>query len=84
MTVTTRLKLVLLKGSYKLYLQVFKEEGVKPRYKEQYQFRKAIAEYWINPELVTSEKESKKRKIEFEIPSPSTLSTISLLAAAIG
>ena len=46
----------LLTNYYKLYLQMCKEEGVTPRYKEQYQFRKAIAEYWINPELVTSEK----------------------------
>ena len=57
-----------------------KEEGAKSWYKEQYQLRKAIAEYWINPELVTSEKESKKRKFEFEITSTSKLSTISLLS----
>ena len=56
---------VLLTDSYKLYLQICKEEGVKPWYKEQYQFRKKISEYWINPELVTSEKESTKRKFEF-------------------
>ena len=33
---------VLLTNYYKLYLQMCKEEGVKPRYKEQYQFQKAI------------------------------------------
>ena len=44
---------VLLTNSYKLYLCVCKEDGVKVlQYKEQYQFRKAIAEYWINPELI--------------------------------
>ena len=53
---------VILTNDYKLYLQICKEDGVKPRYKEQYQFWKAISEYWINPELVTSEKESKKIK----------------------
>ena len=56
---------VLLKIAYKLYLQICKEEGVKARYKEQYQFRKSISEYCINPELVTSEKDSKKIKFEF-------------------
>ena len=56
---------VLLKNSYKLNLQMCEEEGVKPRYKEQYQFRKAISEYWINPEFVTSEKERKKIKFGF-------------------
>ena len=71
---------VLLTDSYKFYLQICKEEGVKPWYKEQRQLRKAIAEYWINIELVTSEKESKKMKFEFEIPFPSTFSTISLLS----
>ena len=40
---------VILINSYKFYLQMCKEEVVKPRYKEQYQFRKAISEYWINP-----------------------------------
>ena len=54
--------------------------GGEPQYKEQYDFRKAIAEYWINPELITSEKESNKRKFEIEIPSPSTLSALSLLS----
>ena len=49
-------------------------------YKEKYQFRKAFSEYWINPELVTSGKESKKSNFEFEIPSTSTLSKISLLS----
>ena len=53
---------------------------MKPRCKDQYQFQKAISEYWINPELVTSGKESKKRNFEFEIPPPSTFSTISLLS----
>ena len=53
---------------------------MKPQYKDQYQFRKAISEYWINPELVTSEKEKEQRKFEFEIPPPSTLSKISLLS----
>ena len=57
-----------------------KEEGVKPQYKDQYNFRKAISEYRINPELVTSEKEGKKSKFEFEIASPSMLSTISFLS----
>ena len=71
---------VLLTNYYKLYLQMCKEEGVKPWYKETYQFRKEISEYWINPELVTSEKESKKSKFEFEITSTSKLSTISLLS----
>ena len=71
---------VLLKKYYKFYLHMCKEEGMKPRYNEQYQFQKTIAEYWINPESVTSEKESKKRKFDFEIPSPSTFSTISLLS----
>ena len=71
---------VLLTNSYKLYLKMCTEEGVKPLHKEQYQFRKAIAEYWINPELVISEKESKKRKFKIEIPSLSTFSTISLLS----
>ena len=71
---------VLLTNSYKLYLQMCKEEGVKPRHKEQYQFRKSIAKYWINLELVTSEKESEKRKSGFEIPPPSTMSNISLLS----
>ena len=53
---------------------------MKSWYKEKDQFRKAIFEYWINPELITSEKESKKRKFEFEIPPPSALSTISLMS----
>ena len=53
---------------------------MKPWHKVHYQFQNAIAEYWINPELVTSEKESKKMKFEFEIPFPSTFSTISLLS----
>ena len=60
-------------------MQMCKEEGVKPRYKDQCQFQKKISEYWINPKLVTSEKESKKIIFEFEIPPPSTLSTISFL-----
>ena len=29
---------VILTNDYKLYLQICKEDGVKPRYKEQYQF----------------------------------------------
>ena len=45
---------VLLTNSYKLYLQMCKEEGGKPQYKYQYQFRKSISEYWINPYLVKS------------------------------
>ena len=40
---------VLLKNSYKFYLKMCKEEGVKTWYKDKYQFRKAISEYWINP-----------------------------------
>jgi len=49
---------VLLTNAYKLYLRLCEEDDVVPRYKEQYQFRKAIAEYWINPDLV--EKEARK------------------------
>ena len=71
---------VLLTNAYKFYMQMYKEEDRKPWYKEQYKFRKAISEYCINPELVTSEKESKKSKFELEMPPPSTLSIISLLS----
>ena len=46
---------VLLTNAYKLYLRLCGEEDVVPQYKEQYQFRKAIAEYWINPDLVENE-----------------------------
>ena len=53
---------------------------MKTWYKEQYNFRKEISKYWINPELVTSEKESKKSKFGFEIPYPSTLSTTPFLS----
>ena len=36
-----------------------------PAYKQQYEFRKAIAENWINPELISSKRTSfgKKRSI---------------------
>ena len=56
---------VLLTNAYKLYLSVCENAGVAPTYKQQYEFRKAIAEYWINPELISSEISSsgKKRSI---------------------
>ena len=66
---------VLLTNSYKLYLRVCKEEGVKvPQYKEQYQFRKAIAEYWINPELIQKEAYQGKgeKNYDFDVLSPSS------------
>ena len=43
---------VLLTNAYKFYLRMCEEEGVVPLYKEHYEFRKAIAEYWLNPERV--------------------------------
>ena len=46
---------VLLTNAYKVYLQVCKEEKVNPQYKQQYKFVKAIAEYWIEPDLIKKE-----------------------------
>ena len=42
---------LLLTNSYKFYLQMCKEEDMKSRYKEKYQLRNVISEYWMNPEL---------------------------------
>ena len=46
---------VLLTNAYKVYLQVCEEEKVNPQYKKQYKFREAIAEYWIDPDLIEKE-----------------------------
>ena len=82
---------VLLTNAYKVYLNLCKEEGVEPIYKEHYQFRKAVAKYWINPEKIASEvrahssaasassNTSLRRKRVFDL-SPATMSTISLLS----
>ena len=43
---------MLLTNVYKIHLCLCEEENVIPKYREQYQFRRAIAEYWINPDLV--------------------------------
>ena len=82
---------MLLTNAYKVYLNLCKEEGVEPIYKEHYQFRKAVAEYWINPEKIASEvrahgsavsassNTSLRRKRVFDL-SPATMSTVSLLS----
>eukprot|EP00536_Pseudo-nitzschia_multiseries_P015533 jgi/Psemu1/42957/gm1.42957_g len=47
---------VLLMNAYKLYLSVCKEEGItKPKYDAQYNFRRAIGEYWVDPDLFANE-----------------------------
>ena len=71
---------MLLTNSYKLYLRVCKEEGIKvPQYKEQYHFRKSIAEYWINPELIQNEAYQGKveKKYDVDVLSPSSRSLMS-------
>jgi hypothetical protein len=65
---------VLLTNAFKVYLTVCKEEGVTPMYKQQYEFRKKIAEYWINPDLV--EKETKSKSIP-SLLSPASDATMS-------
>ena len=60
---------MLLTNAYKLYISVCMDEGVVPIYKEQYKFRTAIAEYWINPDLITKELHQGTRKRKFDIES---------------
>ena len=67
---------VLLTNAYKLYLRVCEDEGVIPRYKEQFEFRKAIAEYWINPELIEKERLQGARKRKYDDDSVSCMSPI--------
>ena len=52
-----------------------KEKGINvPQYKEQYQFRKAIVEYWINPDLIQKEAYQGKgeKKYDVDVFSPSS------------
>eukprot|EP00536_Pseudo-nitzschia_multiseries_P000427 jgi/Psemu1/970/gm1.970_g len=51
---------VLVTNAYKLYFSVCKEEGVSkdPCYKAHYNFRRAIGEYWVDPEAVEVEAEA--------------------------
>ena len=66
---------VLLTNAYKVYLQVCDEENVTPQYKQQYDFRKAIAEYWIDPELIEKETFQGAMLNRFESPSASMMSS---------
>ena len=68
---------VLLTNAYKLYISVCADEGVVPFYKEQYQFRTAIAEYWINPDVITKELQEGTRKRKFDNESVGSLSCMS-------
>ena len=51
---------VSLTNAYKLYLRLCEDEGVNPEYREHFSFRRAIAEYWINPDLIELESPKKK------------------------
>ena len=75
----------LLTNAYKLYLRICEEEGKPPKeYKEQNEFRSAIAEYYICSNCVnTAAKESSttmtsriQSTFEFSSPSSSTISTV--------
>ena len=68
---------VLLTNAYKLYISVCADEAVVPFYKEQYQFRTAIAEYWINPDVITKELQEGTRKRKFDNESVGSLSCMS-------
>ena len=68
---------VLLTNAYKLYISVCADEGVTPIFKEQYKFRTAIAEYWINPDRITKELHKGTRKRKFDNKSVASLSCMS-------
>lgn len=68
---------MLLTNAYKLYLSVCADEEVVPIYKEQYKFRTAIAEYWINHDLITKELHQGTRKRKFDNESLGSLSCMS-------
>ena len=54
---------VSLTNAYKLYRWLCEDEGVTPVYREHFSFRRAIAEYWINPDLIEVESKKKGTKL---------------------